>query len=105
MTKIEIVELDVELSQSELCEISGLEPSELIDFVGEGALEPCGFDGEQWIFTGVSVSQARIACRLRRDLGVNVAGAALAIELLEEVKSLRQALQRFSTNENAWEND
>jgi chaperone modulatory protein CbpM len=35
------------------------------------------------------------ALRLKRDLGVNIAGAALAIDLLEELEELRARLQRF----------
>ncbi len=32
------------------------------------------------------------ACRLHQDLGVNLAGAALALELLEQIEQLEQEL-------------
>ncbi len=96
MSKIEILETDVELSQTDLCRVSGLDPQELVELVGYGVLEPNVDNHEQWLFSGVCVTRARIACRLQRDLGVNVAGAALAMELLDELKSLRLALQRYS---------
>ena len=34
-----------------------------------------------------------MASRLQRDLGLNLAGAALALELLEEIDALRARLQ------------
>ena len=36
----------------------------------------------------------RIASRLQRDLGVNTAGAALAIDLMEQLERLRAELGR-----------
>jgi len=35
-------------------------------------------------------TRARIALRLERDLGINVPGVALALELLEELEQLRR---------------
>jgi chaperone modulatory protein CbpM len=43
----------------------------------------------------VSVRRVRCALELKRDLGVNWAGAALALELLDELNSLRARLRRF----------
>lgn len=34
---------------------------------------------EQWRFTGLLLNRAKVAVRLHRDLGVNFAGAALAL--------------------------
>ena len=48
------------------------------------ALEP-----HSWRFTGVHMRLVRIACHLQSDLGVNLAGVALALQLLDEVESLR----------------
>ena len=39
------------------------------------------------------VRKVHIAMRLCRDLELNMAGAALAIELLDEINSLRERLQ------------
>jgi chaperone modulatory protein CbpM len=37
--------------------------------------------------------RARIAVRLERDLELNLAGVALALDLLEELEQLRQQLK------------
>jgi chaperone modulatory protein CbpM len=47
-------------------------------------------DAAEWRFSGAQLRRARIALRLERDLGVNAAGVALALELLEELEQLRR---------------
>jgi len=52
-----------------------------------------------WQFSGESIIRVQEAIRLQRDLGINLPGTALALELLDEVKALRQqvsSLQRDS---------
>jgi len=65
-----------------------------IEFIGElvqeGILLPQGGDGPQnWRFSGTQLRQVQIAARLQRDLGVNLPGAALALQLLDEIETLR----------------
>ena len=49
--------------------------------VEQGVLEPSGKRGHHWCFPANSIRRTRIATRLQRDLGVNLAGAALALDL------------------------
>ena len=44
----------------------------------------------QWRFSGAQLRRARIALRLERDLGLNAAGVALVLELLEELEQFRR---------------
>ena len=67
----------------------------VVTLVEEGIVEPRGRDPARWRFQGVSVRRVRCAVRLERDLGVNVAGAALALDLLDELQLLRARLQRL----------
>ena len=67
----------------------------VFQLVDEGLIEPRGRYPKQWRFHGRSVRRVRCVLRLERDLGVNLAGAALALELLEEVQLLRTRLSRF----------
>ncbi|HUF72671.1 MAG TPA: chaperone modulator CbpM [Gammaproteobacteria bacterium] len=78
------------LTLHELCEYCGVEESVVIEMVREGIAEPIDDASTEWQFTGRSVARIRIAYRLRRDLEVNMAGAALALELLEEIETLRK---------------
>lgn len=91
----EVLEEDVELSLAELCHACQAPAERIVELVGEGVVDPRGRDPARWRFRGVSVRRVRCALRLERDLGVNVAGAALALDLLEELEALRTRLQRL----------
>jgi chaperone modulatory protein CbpM len=68
----------------------------IVELVEEGVLGSQGaasvieVDKTEWRFHGAEVRRARIALRLERDLGINVAGVALVLELLEELEQLRR---------------
>ena len=51
-----------------------------------------GDEQVHWRFSASCLRRARIAQRLECDLGVNLAGAALALELLDEVERLSAKL-------------
>lgn len=94
----EVLDEDVELSLGELCRACQLTAEDVFELVEQGLIEPRGRQPARWRFQGVSVRRVRCAQRLERDLGVNVEGAALALELLEELEQLRLRLRRFESS-------
>lgn len=86
---------DVHLSLGELCRVCQITADQVAALVDEGVIEPVGAEPGRWRFRMVSVRRVRCAFRLTRDLGLNLAGAALAVELLEEIAHLRAQLRRF----------
>ncbi|MEO7320296.1 MAG: chaperone modulator CbpM [Nitrosospira sp.] len=50
-----------------------------------------------WRFTGMHLRLVRIASHLQSDLGVNLAGVGLALQLLDEVEALRTRLNAMGT--------
>ncbi len=93
----QVLEEEVEFTLAELCRACQLPAERILDLVDEGVVEPLGRDPASWRFRGISVRRVRCARRLEQDLGVNIAGAALALELLEENERLRARLRRFET--------
>jgi len=87
----------VELSLIELSRACSSSTEPVIELVAEGVLEPAGQDQTQWRFSGPSLLTARTALRLQQDLNINLAGVALALDLLEEIETLRERLCRFET--------
>ncbi len=94
-----ILDESVELTLSELCRACELPAEEIIALVEEGIIEPRGGAQIQWRFSGICVRRVRRVYSLERDLGVNLAGAALAIELLEEIERLQARLMRLESRD------
>jgi chaperone modulatory protein CbpM len=91
----EIIESATEITVTELCRVCGVTVERIVHLVDEGVVEPLGREPSRWRFSSVCVRRVLYAERLARDLEVNTAGAALAIELLEEIERLRQRLDRI----------
>lgn len=80
----------ITLTLNELCRICGASTELVIDMVEEGIVDPTGRSPEEWHFTGEAVQRVQIVRRLTEDLRVNLPGAALALELMDELDALRQ---------------
>lgn len=88
-----VLEDETGLSLVEICRACAAEPEMVVALVEEGLLTPSGAAPGEWRFTGVHMQRARVAVRLQQDLGVNLAGAALALQLMEELDDLRARLR------------
>lgn len=84
-----VLDESLTLTLNEVCEVCGVEQSLVVEMVREGIAGPIDESAARWEFSGVAVTRIRTAWRLQRDLHVNLAGAALALDLLEEIRSLR----------------
>ncbi len=78
------------VSLRDLCRSCTIEMETVVLLVEEGIIEPVGTDVRQWQFTLTSLKRVKTAIHLQRDLGVNLAGAALALELLDRIAILEQ---------------
>jgi chaperone modulatory protein CbpM len=86
-TGVVIEEDDLTLGQ--LCRACDASADWIISLVEESIVEPQGEDIQLWRFSGASIRRVRSALRLQRDLGVNLAGIAVALDLMEEIENLR----------------
>jgi len=90
-----VVEEEVRFTLVELCRVCGADERELTAWVAEGVLEPEGESASAWRFSGASLRRAQRAVNLARDLEINASGIALALDLLDEIESLRARLARL----------
>jgi len=91
----DLLDEDVEMTLAQLCQACELSEEEIIELVEQGIIDPLGPEPAEWRFVSVSLRRVRITRNLRRDLGVNTPGAALALELIEEIEELRTRLRRL----------
>lgn len=82
------------LSLSELGRACAVRVEYIVELVDEGVITPFGRETHRWRFSGTHLRRAIIALRLQRDLGVNLAGAALALQLLDENEVLQTRLRK-----------
>jgi len=94
-----ILEEAAQLSLADLCDSCQIPAEHMIKLVEHGIISPCeGQSVRQWRFQGDSLVRVHKALNLQQDLGINLAGAALALELLDEIDELRSALYSATAN-------
>jgi len=94
----QVVEDEIELTLVELSQACDAPQEQLTLWVLEGVLEPRGQQPQEWRFGGAALRRARLAMRLMRDLEINPAGVALALDLLDEIAALETQLKRRSAH-------
>lgn len=94
-----IAEEDTHVSLKTLCQNCSLPSEQLMLMIEHGIIEPVDryTTMTHWLFSGECIIRVLAASRLQHDLGINLAGTALALDLLDEIRTLREqvnALQR-----------
>lgn len=78
------------ISFEELCEICDISADFIHTLIEYEIIHPAGMVPEEWIFDVTHLTRVKTAVRLQRDLEVNVAGIAVVLDLLDELKQLRE---------------
>jgi len=91
----QLIDEETLITVDELCRHCMVEVTEVVTFVQEGILDPAddalrAEHADSWQFHISSVKRVRTVVHLQRDLGVNLAGAALALELLDRISELER---------------
>jgi chaperone modulatory protein CbpM len=83
------------IAVTEVCQLCLMDMTAIVEFVELGVVDSRGPSPDQWVVPAASLARLRVAGRLMRDLGINVTGAALAVELLEARGDLERRLRRL----------
>jgi len=84
---------DTTLTIEDLSRLCAAEAAHIAELVEEGILPVIGGVAPPWRFPGAALRRARVALRLQRDLEINLAGVALALELMDEIEALRRRIR------------
>jgi chaperone modulatory protein CbpM len=92
----DVVTDEPELTIEDVCAACGMTREEIAAYVAEGLAEAKG-PVVEWRFSRLTVLTFRRAARLKRDLGLNPPGVALALELMDRIEELQRRLARYET--------
>jgi DNA-binding transcriptional MerR regulator len=77
-----------------LAEQTRVHPQRILDYVEFGLLDPCERVGERLFFASTAVVRLRRIERLRLDLGVNLTGISIILDMRERLQRLQRELER-----------
>jgi chaperone modulatory protein CbpM len=83
------------IAVTDVCQLCLIDMPAIVELVELGVVVSRGPTPAEWSVPAASLPRLRIAGRLIRDLGVNVTGAALAVELLEARGDLERQIRRL----------
>jgi DNA-binding transcriptional MerR regulator len=83
-------------SLEELARLSGVSPALVQRYLDEGLIAPiAGNARTSWFFDDNALFELRRIQRLRRELGVNIAGVAVIHDLLRQIDELKAQLEEL----------
>ena len=77
---------------TEVCRMYHIEQAEVAELAELGVIAPRETSGGLQV-PATELPRLRVVARLMRDLGINVSGAALAVELLEARRALERRIR------------
>ena len=83
------------IAATEICQLCQMELDAVMELAALGLVEPRQSGPGQWQVPATALPRLRVVGRLMHDLGVNVSGAALAVELLEAQRELESRIRRL----------
>jgi MerR HTH family regulatory protein len=84
-----------QLTLDALARSAGLHPGLVERFVEFGLLEPAEREGTQLVFEAAAVLRLRMIERLRSDIGINLTGIAVILDLLDRLNALQGENERL----------
>jgi len=83
------------LAAAEICELCHIDAETVRELAALGVVAAREPAPGQWELAAAALPRLRVAGRLMRDLGINVSGAALAVELLEAQRVLERRIEKL----------
>jgi len=86
---------DLLLTLEALARRADLHPDLVERYVEFGLIQPCQCEGPSLLFEPSAVLRLGVAQRLRRSLGINMAGIAVVLDLIDQIGALQDENQRL----------
>jgi MerR family transcriptional regulator/heat shock protein HspR len=86
---------------SSVAEQYGLHPQTLRLYEREGLLKPSRSDGNTRLYTDDDLERLEVILKLTRDLGVNLAGVEIILNMREKMGDMQSQIQQFIATLNS----
>lgn len=80
---------------SAVAEMYGIHPQTLRLYEREGLLKPSRTEGNTRLYTDEDLLRLEFILNLARDLGVNISGIAIILQLRERMEEMQRQIQEF----------
>ncbi len=80
---------------SSVAEMYGIHPQTLRLYEREGLLKPSRTEGNTRLYTDEDLQRLEFILSLARDLGVNIAGMAIILQMRERMEEMQHQIQEF----------
>jgi MerR family transcriptional regulator/heat shock protein HspR len=80
---------------SSVAEMYGIHPQTLRMYEREGLLKPSRTEGNTRLYTDEDLERLEFILNLARDLGVNIAGIAIVLQMRERMEEMNRQMQSF----------
>jgi MerR family transcriptional regulator, heat shock protein HspR len=80
---------------SSVAEMYGIHPQTLRLYEREGLLKPSRTEGNTRLYTDEDLQRLEFILSLARDLGVNIAGMAIILQMRERMEEMQRQIQEF----------
>jgi MerR family transcriptional regulator/heat shock protein HspR len=82
---------------SSVAEMYGIHPQTLRLYEREGLLKPSRTEGNTRLYTEQDLERLEFILTLARDLGVNISGIAIILQMRERMEEMQTNMQQFIT--------
>ncbi|MCP5109486.1 MAG: helix-turn-helix transcriptional regulator [bacterium] len=85
---------------SAVAEQYGIHPQTLRLYEREGLLKPSRSEGNTRLYTDADVERLEVILKLTRDLGVNLAGVEIILNMREKMEAMQKQIEEFVSTLN-----
>jgi MerR family transcriptional regulator/heat shock protein HspR len=82
---------------SSVAEMYGIHPQTLRLYEREGLLKPSRTEGNTRLYTDEDLERLELILSLARDLGVNISGIAIILQMRERMQEMQRQMSEFIT--------
>ena len=84
---------------SVVAELMKIHPQTLRQYEREGLLKPSRTEGRMRLYSQRDIDKLKVILVLARDMGVNLAGIDIILQLKEQIHELQKEIEKFKENE------